>query len=149
MTAAAQGNSITTGTGFLRRVVAGVIGGVAGGLMFGALMAMMGMLPMIASMVGSDAAIVGFGIHIMISIVIGLGLTVLFAPLLKGMFRSILIGLGYGAIWWVLGPLLIMPMMMGMPLFMLDGNSLLSLMGHLVYGGILGGVACVVLARRR
>ena len=41
-------------------------------------MAMMGMLPVIASMVGSDSAIVGFGVHMMISVLIGLGLTVPF-----------------------------------------------------------------------
>src|SRR5680860_1665546 len=95
-----------------RRIVAGVLGGVAGGAVFGMLMAMMGMLPVIASMVGSDSAWVGFAVHMMISIGIGLGLTVLFGNrLLTGYGRGVVVGLAYGAIWWVLGPLLIMPMM--------------------------------------
>ncbi len=68
---------------FARRISAGVIGGIAGGLVFGVLMAMMGMLPMIASMIGSNSPLVGFGIHTVISILIGLGLTVPFAWLLK------------------------------------------------------------------
>ena len=133
-----------------QRVLAGVVGGVAGGAVFGMLMAVMGMLPMIAMMVGSDVAAVGFGIHMMISIVIGLGLTVLFGNLLlTGYLRGLIVGMVYGAVWWVLGPLVIMPMMMGMPLFTVDSTALFSLMGHVIYGGILGVVAVAVLARRR
>jgi uncharacterized membrane protein YagU involved in acid resistance len=141
----------TRGTAtFWQRVLAGVVGGVAGGLVFGMLMAVMGMLPMIAMMVGSDVAAVGFGIHMMISIVIGLGLTVLFGNLLlTGYLRGLIVGMVYGAIWWVLGPLVIMPMMMGMPLFTVDSTALFSLMGHVIYGGILGVVAVAVLSRRR
>ncbi|RAX45502.1 hypothetical protein DQ354_09865 [Arthrobacter sp. AQ5-06] len=108
-------------------------------------MAMMGMLPMIASMVGSDSAVVGFGIHIVISILIGLGLTVPFAGLLSSYGRAALIGLAYGALWWVLGPLLIMPTMLGMPLFMVDATATWSLMGHLVYGVTLALVAVRIL----
>lgn len=105
---------------------------------------------MIAMMVGSDVAAVGFGIHMMISIVIGLGLTVLFGNLLlTGYLRGLIVGMVYGAVWWVLGPLVIMPMMMGMPLFTVDSTALFSLMGHVIYGGILGVVAVAVLARRR
>tara|TARA_R100000365_G_C2741148_1_gene69848 strand:- start:1131 stop:1592 length:462 start_codon:yes stop_codon:yes gene_type:complete len=141
----------TRGTAtFWQRVLAGVVGGVAGGAVFGMLMAVMGMLPMIAMMVGSDVAAVGFGIHMMISIVIGLGLTVLFGNLLlTGYLRGLIVGMVYGAVWWVLGPLVIMPMMMGMPLFTVDSTALFSLMGHVIYGGILGVVAVAVLARRR
>ncbi len=50
-------------------------------------------------------------------------------------------GLLYGVIWWVLGPLMIMPTMMGMGLQFgaaLSGPMLLSLVGHLVYGAVTG-----------
>lgn len=109
----------------------------------------MGMLPVIASMVGSSSAVVGFGVHLMISVLIGLGLTVLFGNrFLTGYGRGALTGFGYGSIWWVLGPLMIMPVMMGMPLFALDLAALMSLMGHMVYGVILGLVAVRVLTSR-
>lgn len=135
---------------FWSRVLAGLVGGVAGGLVFGMLMAVMGMLPTVAMMVGSDVAAVGFGIHMMISIGIGLGLTVLFGNLLLTTYvRGLLVGMVYGAIWWVLGPLVIMPLMMGMPLFTIDTTALFSFMGHIVYGGILGVVAVAILSRRR
>jgi len=128
-----------------RRITAGVTGGIAGGLVFGVLMAMMGMLPMIASMAGSDSAWVGFGIHMVISILIGLGLAVPFGAFLKTYGRGALTGMAYGALWWVLGPLLIMPMMLGMPLFMVNATAGWSLMGHLIYGIILAVVAVKVL----
>ncbi|WP_233198212.1 MULTISPECIES: hypothetical protein [unclassified Cryobacterium] len=132
-----------------RRILAGVVGGLAGGVVFGMMMALMGMLPVIASMVGSSSAWVGFAMHLMISIVIGLGLTVLFGNwLLTGSGRGVLVGLVYGAIWWVLGPLVMMPLMLGMPMFSVDMTSVLSLMGHLIYGTILGLTAVGVLKGR-
>lgn len=132
-----------------RRILAGVIGGLAGGIVFGMMMALMGVLPMLASMVGSSSPWVGFALHLMISVAIGLGLTVLFGNwLLTGYARGVLVGLAYGAIWWVLGPLVMMPLMLGMPLFMLDMATLLSLMGHLIYGAILGLTAVRVLTGR-
>ncbi|GAB3526371.1 hypothetical protein [Arthrobacter monumenti] len=142
MTAAsahAHHGAVPTGIG--RRATAGVLGGLAGGLVFGALMAMMGMLATIASMVGSSSPWVGFGVHLMISILIGLALAVPFAALLNSYGKGALVGLGYGLLWWILGPLLIMPMMMGMPLFTINAMALMSLMGHLIYGVILAVVA--------
>ena len=132
-----------------RRISAGVIGGVAGGVVFGMMMAMMGMLPVIASMVGTASPWVGFALHLVISIMIGLGLTVLFGNrLLTGYGRGALVGVAYGAIWWALGPLMMLPLMMGMPLFTVDMPALLSLMGHMIYGAILGLTAVRVLAGR-
>ncbi len=129
-------------------VSAGMLGGLAGGLVFGALMAMMGMLPMIASLVGSSSAGVGFGVHLVISALIALGLVVLLGHVFSSYGRGALIGLIYGALWWVLGPLLIMPLMMGMPVFVLDATALWSLMGHLAYGLVLGLIAVAALNRR-
>jgi len=140
----------TTSASFARRITAGVLGGAAGGVVFGMMMAMMGMLPTLAMMVGSESPVVGFLVHMMISIMIGLGLTVLFGTrLLTGYVRGALVGLAYGAIWWVLGPLVIMPMMLGGALFVVNAGALLSLMGHMIYGVILGLVAVRVLVSRR
>lgn len=138
------------GTTIGRRALAGLIGGIAGGIMFGVIMAMMGMLPTIASMVGANSPVVGFLIHIVMSIMIGLGLTVIFGNLLLTSYaRGIVVGMAYGAIWWVLGPLMVMPMMFGMPQFTIDTTALFSLMGHLIYGAILGAVAWRILKHRR
>lgn len=44
----------------------------------------------------------------------------------------------YGLVWWGLGPLLIMPAWMGMPVLSLNAMTGRSLMGHLIYGLVLG-----------
>jgi len=138
------------GTTLGRRALAGLVGGIAGGIAFGVLMAAMGMLPMIASMVGSNSPVVGFLVHILISIVIGLGLSVIFGNLLLTHYpRGVAVGVAYGAIWWVLGPLVVMPTILAMPLFTIDAGALFSLMGHLVYGAILGAVAVGILKHHR
>lgn len=131
-----------------RRATAGVTGGIAGGLAFGLLMAMTGMLPVVASLIGLNSPGAGFGIHMVISVLIGLGLTVPFAGLLSSYGKGTLVGLGYGALWWVLGALLLMPAILRMPLFMVDTMAGMSLLGHLTYGAILALVAVRVLKGR-
>lgn len=142
------GHTGTTAATMGRRVTAGVLGGLAGGLVFGVLMATTGMLPMVAALIGSDSAAVGFGLHLVNSVIIGLGLTVVLGGMLTGYGRGAVLGLLYGAVWWVLGALLIMPLMLGMPIFAVNTMALVSLMGHLVYGPILGLVAERVLRGR-
>ncbi|MDJ0458003.1 hypothetical protein PUN71_012385 [Arthrobacter sp. NQ7] len=145
--AAHRPSAVSTPLG--RRVTAGLTGGLAGGIVFGILMAMMGMLVTIASMMGSQSPWVGFGIHLMISIVYGLVLTLFFATrFLTSYGRGTLTGLVYGVVLWIIGPLLIMPMMLGMPLFTFNLTVMLSLMGHMMYGVILALVAVRILKGR-
>ena len=89
------------------RIKRGVYGGVAGGVVFGGMMGMMGMLTMIGSMVGSFSAWVGFVVHMMISGAIGgtFGAVVD----LSGLRANAGTGLAYGVMWWILGPLTLMP----------------------------------------
>ena len=131
----------------------GVVGGLAGGVVFGMMMATMGVLPMIGKMVGHPSAIVGFVVHMMISAGIGASFAVLFGRFVQTARSGLLAGMSYGGAWWVLGPLLLMPWMMGMG-FGANLNvaaataALPSLMGHLVYGLVLWLVEAK-LARRR
>lgn len=121
-----------------QRIVSGMIGGVAGGVIFGAMMAMMGMIPMIANMVGSDSAAVGWIIHFATSIFIGATFGVIFGGMIANYMQALGFGLLYGAVWWVLGALIAMPAALGMPLFMINTMTLMSLAGHLIFGVILG-----------
>ncbi|MEO5925815.1 MAG: hypothetical protein ABIR70_18500 [Bryobacteraceae bacterium] len=119
----------------------GVAGGLAGGMVFGAMMGMMGMLPMIGQMVGVPSAGVGFLVHLMISALIGATFSVLFGQQVVSRTGGLGYGLMYGAIWWILGPLTLMPLMMGMGVtwsIAAATQAMPSLMGHLIYGGILG-----------
>jgi len=125
------------------RIMAGVIGGAVGGLAFGMMMAVMGMLPMVASLVGSSSAFVGFLVHMAISIVIGVFYAFVFGSMSTTYGGGALWGAVNGVIWWILGPIVIMPLMMGMGLqfqAMFTGPMLMSLVGHLIYGVVAGVV---------
>ncbi len=121
----------------------GTYGGVAGGLIFGAMMGMMGMLPMIGSMVGQPTAAAGFVVHMANSAIIGAGFAIVFGRFVSGTRSGLGSGLVYGGAWWILGPLTLMPLLMGMG-FGVNWNAaaaaamLPSLVGHLMYGGVLG-----------
>ncbi len=124
-----------------QRIIGGIIGGIAGGLVFGAMMSMMGMLTMVASVVGSQSPLVGFAYHMFNSIIIGAIFGYALGNQSHTFGQGMLWGLLYGAIWWVLGPLVLMPLMMGMGLQFgaaFTTPMLLSLMGHLIYGLITG-----------
>jgi len=130
--------------------MSGAVGGLVGGVLFGAMMGLMGMLPMVAMLVGSENAGVGFVVHMVISAIIGAGFGLVFGTRALDFQNSALWGAVYGVIWWVLGPLLIMPILMGMgPQFgmALSTPMLMSLVGHLIYG-VVTGLAYPVAARR-
>ena len=121
----------------------GAYGGIAGGLIFGAMMGMMGMLPMIGSMVGQPTAAAGFAVHMANSLIIGVSFAIIFGRFVSGAPSGVGVGLAYGAAWWILGPLTLMPLMMGMGLGVnwsaaAAAAMLPSLVGHLTYGGVLG-----------
>jgi hypothetical protein len=126
----------------------GVLGGLAGGLVFGVMMGIMGMLPMIGQMAGSPSVPAGFFIHMLISALIGASFAVLFSRKVADTFAALKAGVLYGAAWWVLGPLTLMPLMMGMGV---NWNAaaavqmLPSLLGHVIYGAILGGTYGVLI----
>lgn len=126
-----------------KRIRSGAIAGILGGVVFGMLMAMMGMLGMIAGMVGSSSAAVGFLVHLMISAFIGAVFAVLLDRFTHKALAATISGIVYGMFWWVLGPLTLMPLMMGMGLgtnwsAAAAKAAMPSLMGHVIYGAILG-----------
>lgn len=147
MTAHTSTTGFTT-AGLGRRLLAGAVGGIAGGVVFGMMMSMMGMLTTVAGMVHSTSPILGFGIHIMISIFYGLVFALLGGRWLTSWGRGLTAGAIYGVILWVLGPLIMMPLMLGGAVFSFGATTMLSLMGHLIYALILAAVA-VPIARRR
>lgn len=122
----------------------GVIGGLVGGLIFGMLMFMMGMMPMIAMMVGSESVMVGWVVHLLISAATGALFVVAFGTKVKSLSSATMFGAVYGVIWWVLGALIIMPVILGMGVqlaSMFDQMRMMSLMGHVIFGVVLAIIA--------
>ena len=126
-----------------RELKLGAYGGLAGGLIFGMMMGMMGMLPMIGSMVGQPTVAAGFAVHMVNSVIIGAGFAIVLGRFVSSIPSGVGTGFAYGGAWWILGPLTLMPLFMGMG-FGVNWNvaaamaMLPSLVGHLMYGGVLG-----------
>ncbi len=123
------------------RGLRGAFAGLLGGSVFGVWMAEKGVLAAIASMGGGSSPFLGLVMHLVISMGIGASFAVLFFRLAVGLIPSILWGLVYGFIWWFLGPLTLMSLMMGTGLQWTASavaQTIPSLIWHLVFGGVLG-----------
>lgn len=144
MSTSTRSTNLSTTT---RHALYGVVGGVAGGIVFGILMQMMDMLGMVAELVGSSSVAVGWVVHLAISAFAGGVFGVLLGSFARSLVPAALVGMAYGIVWWVLGALLIMPAQLGMPVFEFGTTAWQSLLGHLMFGIVLG-LAFVSLVRR-
>ncbi|WP_017596639.1 hypothetical protein [Nocardiopsis potens] len=125
----------------------GVLAGLAGGIVFGVLMAMTGMLPMVGMLIGTDNAVAGGVVHLIISAGIGLVFGLLAGAFADHAWTVLAAGAVYGLAWWVVGGLLAMPAMLGMPVLQMDQTAGMSLIGHLLYG-LVAAAALYALSRR-
>jgi hypothetical protein len=127
---------------------AGLVGGLAGGLVFGAMMTVM-MTPVIEmgipALYGIEgpAGLAGWVIHMSNSAVLGVVFGGLVGRIgLKGTGRIAGAGLVYGAVLWIVLAAVVMPIWLGAVGFPgtppLPNLNPLSLVGHLVYGLVLG-----------
>ncbi|MFN8466985.1 MAG: hypothetical protein U0X20_15635 [Caldilineaceae bacterium] len=115
-----------------KSILSGAIAGLGGGIVFG--MMMMGMLPTIAKLVGSDNPMVGLAVHLIISVVFGAIYGVIGTRFAHSYGRAVIVGIVYGVILWVFGGLIMMPLMLGMPILQIGTPQMMSLMGHVIYG---------------
>src|SRR5688572_19944886 len=136
------------------KIGAGIAGGLTAGVVFGAMMTMMtaptpdgGEMPMMAmvAQVGRcESLLVGWIYHLFNSAVIGAICGWALGGAATGYGKGLLWGLLYGVLWWVLGAQILMPLFLGMPAFAsltmpeMRMVAMGSLVGHLVYGAILG-----------
>lgn len=138
-------------TGLSKAIIRGTVAGLGGGVVFGMMMAMMGMLPMVAGLVGSQSPVVGTFVHMIISAAIGAfyGGAVALGRFQLSTGFAVISGMINGVIWWVLGALVLMPLGLGMAnmVFQIGTPQWLSLMGHLIYG-IITGLLFTALMRR-
>jgi len=151
--ATTENETIVGGETVRRTWSSAVLGGLAGGLAFGVLLQMMGMMPAIASLYGMESVAVGWVAHLFHSVVFAL----LFAgAMVRTDYRDAgtgtlsALGAGYGVVLWLVAAAIVMPLWMGalgMDAPTIPNLDVNSLVGHLVYGVVLGAV--FALARRR
>ena len=126
---------------FPRALVVGGVAGLVGGWAFGQWMAKVNFFPLIAGLVHSTSYGVGITLHFVFAIIIGATFGLLFQRDVRGYGSSLGWGLGYGLLWWFLGPLTLLPLLQGVPVdwSAAHGAALFSsLIGHVVYGLLVG-----------
>jgi uncharacterized protein (DUF2062 family) len=127
------------GIHILHSVGWGALAGLVGGLISSPVMLATGILPKIAGLGSGFSLFGGLSIHLFISALIGMSYGLLF----RNEASSLGLGLGwgwlFGLIWWYLGPMTFLPLMLtGVCDWSTDAASALlpSLMGHLIYGAV-------------
>ncbi|WP_321111871.1 hypothetical protein [Halorussus salinisoli] len=148
------GEETVEGVGTVERTwSSAILGGLAGGLVFGVLLQTMGMMPAIASLYGMESVVVGWTAHLFHSVVFAL---VFAAAVVRTDYRDAelgpitALGAGYGVVLWFVAAAIAMPLWMGalgMDAPAIPNLDASSLVGHVLYGVVLGAVFAV--ARRR
>ncbi len=143
-------NTLSQATGSpLRAVLLGAAGGLIGGVVFGLMMGMQNMLPMVGMLIGQDNAVIGFVVHMVISAGFGAGYGLVAPRLPQGWAVVVGAGAAYGVLLWVVGALILMPLMLGMNemVFVIGDMQIFSLIGHLVFGVLLAAAFKLLRAR--
>lgn len=94
-----------------------------------------------AGIVGRNDVSVGIALNFAIAVVIGASFGLLFQREIFGLGSSVVYGVGYGLLWWFVGPLTLLPALSHRPIDWTAANAALlfgSLVGHLIYGMIVG-----------
>jgi uncharacterized membrane protein YagU involved in acid resistance len=136
----------------IRALGQGAAAGVAGGAIFTAVMFQVGFLPQVASLVGSGSAWTGFGVNFVIGLLVGMSYGLLFRRQSFDLSSALGWGLAYGFLWWIFGPLTLMPVLLGStPQWdaVAAAGAFPALVGHLGYGAALGVVFYLLEARDR
>ncbi len=123
----------------------GTLAGFIGGIVFGLMMTKMGVLIKIGSLVGMSNPIAGFVVHLIISMFMGVIFALIFYKVACKRLSGTLWGLVYGIFWWFLGPLTLLSRIMDESIvsrWNITGmkNALPGLLGHIVFGLIMGFV---------
>jgi uncharacterized membrane protein YagU involved in acid resistance len=128
----------------------GALASLAGGLLFSLVMLSIGFLPKVAGLAGGSSPALGFLVHLAISALIGMSYGLLFQREAPDFGSGVAWGLLYGLIWWFIGPMTLLPVLLGASFSWTPetaGMLLPSLIGHLIYGATTA-VVFLVLERR-
>ena len=123
-----------------RDVIAGAIAGLIGGLVFTWAMQAQGLRAAVAGLLGLTMG-ASTALDLLISVVIGATFGAIFRYQPLGYAAMLSSGVLYGLLWWILGPLTLVPVLAGRgPTWTIqEADALLpSLVGHILYGALTG-----------
>ena len=137
------------GLHFIRSVQWGALAGLIGGLLYALVLLATGSFGQIANIVGGASPVVGFAVHLCISILLGVSYGILFRREAPNLASGIAWGLVYGLIGWFAGPLTLFPLLLKTSIWTPAGAEAQfpALVGHLIYGAV-AAAAFWVLERR-
>jgi hypothetical protein len=124
-----------------RAVVAGALAGLVGGAIFDRWMSAGDYFPLLSGLAFKPSRGASLALQFGITVVMGVLFGLLFQRDVRGYGSCMGWGIGYGMLWWFLGPLTVWPLISHAPLdWSADQGSAIfgSLVGHIVYGLILG-----------
>jgi uncharacterized membrane protein YagU involved in acid resistance len=145
-------NQEGVGTRSLRTLGRGIVAGLIGGLLFTLVMIQIGFLPNVADLVGSSSSFTGLVVHLAIASLIGMSYGLLFRRQSYDVGSALGWGVSYGFLWWILGAMTLMPLLLGGQLqwtAAAAADAFPALVGHLAYGAGLGVTFYLLEARHR
>ncbi len=129
------------GTEGLRALGRGSAAGIVGGLLYTVMLARLGSFEGIAQLMRADNAAVGVFVHALVSVIWGAVYGLLFRRQTYGTGSAVGWGVAFGFFLWVVGPNTLFAVLTGhTPDWSADSTAprTASLVGHLVYGAVLG-----------
>lgn len=124
-----------------RDAVAGGMAGLVAGAVAGAATLVQGLPPSVGGFIGLAPSLDGLLVHLAVSVLVGTGFGSLFRYQPVGYAPTVTGGVLYGLLWWIVGPLTLVPVLLGgEPAWSIQtaSRALPGLVGHLVYGAITG-----------
>ena len=121
----------------IRSLEWGALAGLVGGLVSSPVLLVTGILPKIAGLDTSFVGVRGLLLHLLISALIGMSYGLLFRGESPSLGHGVAWGWLFGLIWWYLGPLTLLPMLLTGQIDWRPeaASALLPLLpGHLIYG---------------
>lgn len=123
------------------RYLSGAIGGLVGGIVYGIILTYMGRLAMYSDLIGSESTSMAWALLLVLSVAVGVVYAWWFGSMADNTGMAVGYGLLHGLIWWALGALIIMPLVLGSSIQItnaLSRDNLTHLASMLVYGVVLG-----------
>ncbi len=129
------------GVRLIHTVQWGAAAGIAGGLLYALVLLATGSWGQIAAVVGGISPLLGFVVHLLISVLVGASYGILFQREAPNLVSGIAWGLCYGLIGWFIGPLTLLPASQGAALWTQAQarEQFPSLVGQLIYGAVAAG----------
>lgn len=127
-----------------------VVGGISG--LFGARVFLIGVeaaefLPLVATIVGMNAKLAGGLLHYLIGVIIAVVFALLFYREVSRPGPALIWGMSYGVLWWVIGPLTLLPLLTGSPVeWSIEAGqaNFAALVAHLLYGALVGFIFALI-----